>query len=252
MMSRRRRCAAALASIRLASAGLYRSLSRSILSGAKSMRRPSVASWAAGFFILLASTIAVSAHPHVWVVVKSEVLFGADGKITGIRHAWTFDEMYSAFATQGLATDGKAPTSEQLQPLAKVNVESLGEFDFFTYPKQGGEKPEFSAPIDYSLEGDANGVITLHFTLPFKTPVDAKKPFSFQIYDPTYFVSFSFEKGAAAKLAGAPPGCSTSTLDPNPLVAADTQKLSEAFFSNMSPGADFGIKLATRVVVACP
>jgi ABC-type uncharacterized transport system substrate-binding protein len=252
MTSRLRRCVAALASTHLAFARLYRFLSRSIIGGAKPMPRPSVAMWATGLLLFLASNVAACAHPHVWVVVKSEVLFSADGKITGIRHAWTFDEMYSAFATQGLGTDGKPPTSEQLQPLAKVNVESLGEFDFFTYTKHGSEKPEFGAPIDYSLEADANKVITLHFTLPLKTPVDAKKPFSFQVYDPTYFVSFTFEKGAAAKLVGPPRGCSTSTLDPNPLVATDTQKLSEAFFSNMSPGSDFGMKLASRVAVACP
>jgi ABC-type uncharacterized transport system substrate-binding protein len=218
------------------------------------MRRASVARWAAATLLLLIllPVLPAAAHPHVWVVVKSEVLFGADGRITGIRHAWTFDEMYSAFATQGLGTDGKPPTAEQLQPLAKVNVESLGEFDFFTYPKHASEKPEFAAPVDYSLEADASNVITLHFTLQFKTPVDARKPFSFQVYDPTYFVSFAFEKEAAAKLTGAPPGCSVSKLDPGPLVAADTSKLSEAFFSNMSPGADFGIKLASRVVVACP
>ena len=246
------RSVAPIASICLAFAGLYRSLCCSRIGGTKSMRKSSVPKWAAGILLVFASTVAATAHPHVWVVVKSEVLFGGDGKITGIRHAWTFDEMYSAFATQGFGTNGQAPTSEELQPLAKVNVESLAEFDFFTYPKHGGDKPEFGAPIDYSLEADANKVITLHFTLPFKTPVDAKKPLSFQVYDPTYFVSFAFDKGAAAKLVGAPPGCSTSTLDPNPLVAADTQKLSEAYFSNMSPGADFGIKLASRVVVACP
>jgi ABC-type uncharacterized transport system substrate-binding protein len=215
------------------------------------MRRASIASWAA-ILLLLASTAVASAHPHVWVVVKSEVLFGADGKITGLRHAWTFDEMYSAFATQGFGTDGKPPTSEELQPLAKVNVESLAEFDFFTYAKHGGEKPEFGNPVDYFLDIDAGKIITLHFTLPLKNPADAKKPFSFQVYDPTYFVSFAFEKGTAAKLTGAPPGCSTSTLDPAPLVATDSSKLSEAFFSNMSPGADFGIKLASRIVVACP
>jgi ABC-type uncharacterized transport system substrate-binding protein len=215
------------------------------------MRIASMARWAAATCLLLASSIGASAHPHVWVVVKSEVLFGANGKITGIRHAWTFDDMYSAFATQGLGSDGKPPTPEQLAPLAKVNVESLAEFDFFTYPKRGSEKPEFGAPIDYSLEADPKNIITLHFTLPLKTPVDAKKPFSFQVYDPTYFVSFSFDK-EPVPLKGAPPGCSTSTIDPNPLVADDTQKLSEAFFSNMSPGADFGIKLASRVVVACP
>ena len=183
---------------------------------------------------------------------KARCCSAAKARSPVIRHAWTFDEMYSAFATQGFGKDGKAPTLGRIAPLAKVNVESLAEFDFFTYAKHGGQKPEFGAPIDYSLEADANKVITLHFTLPLKTPVDAKKPFSFQVYDPTYFVSFSFDKGRGVTLVGAPPGCSTSTLDPNPLVAADTQKLSEAFFSNMSPGADFGIKLASRVMVACP
>jgi ABC-type uncharacterized transport system substrate-binding protein len=188
------------------------------------MRIASVARWTAATCFFLASQIEASAHPHVWVVVKSEVLFGPDGK---------------------------TPTPEQLAPLAKVNVESLAEFDFFTYPKRASEKPEFGAPIDYSLEADPKNVITLHFTLPLKTPVDAKKPFSFQVYDPTYFVSFSFDKEPVL-LKGAPPGCSTSTIDPNPLVADDTKKLSEAFFSNMSPGADFGMKLASRVIVACP
>src|SRR5688572_16179829 len=27
------------------------------------------------------------AHPHVWVTMKSEVVYGADGAATGIRHA---------------------------------------------------------------------------------------------------------------------------------------------------------------------
>jgi ABC-type uncharacterized transport system substrate-binding protein len=246
-----RRSAARVALLRLALAGLRRPCVAAIFRESKSMRRTPITSSAATL-LLLASTLAASAHPHVWVVVKSEVLFGAGGNITGIRHAWNFDEMYSAFATQGFSTDGKPPTAEQLQPLAKVNVESLAEFDFFTYAKHAGEKPEFAAPVDYSLEPDANNTITLHFTLPLKNPAEAKKPFSFQVYDPTYFVSFSLEKGAAAKLTGAPSGCSISTLDPPPLVATDTSKLSEAFFSNMSPGADFGIKLASRVVVACP
>ncbi len=32
------------------------------------------------------------AHPHVWATVRSEIMFGAKGQITGVRHAWTFDE----------------------------------------------------------------------------------------------------------------------------------------------------------------
>jgi ABC-type uncharacterized transport system substrate-binding protein len=42
------------------------------------------------------------AHPHVWVTMTEELLYAPDGSVTGVRHAWTFDDMFSAFATQGL------------------------------------------------------------------------------------------------------------------------------------------------------
>lgn len=204
------------------------------------------------FLLTFAGMTAARAHPHVWVAVRSEVVFGADGKILGLRNAWEFDEMYSAFAVQGLGKGGKPPTREELAPLAKTNVESLAEFDYFTYAKQNGAKVAFKAPEDVYLEANDKKIVTLHYFLPLETPVTAKKPFSFQIYDPTYFVSFSFEKKDPVKLAAAPAGCSVSLVEPAPLVAADNQKLSEAFFQNMSPGADFGMKLATRAIVACP
>jgi ABC-type uncharacterized transport system substrate-binding protein len=202
--------------------------------------------------LTLAGTNAALAHPHVWVAVRSEVLFDRDGKILGVRHAWEFDEMYSAFAVQGLGKDGKPPSKEELAPLAKTNVESLAEFDFFTYAKQNNAKVAFKPPQDVSLEADDKKIVTLRFFLPLETPVSAKKPFSFQVYDPTYFVAFGLEKKEPVKLARAPAGCSVSLVEPAPLAANENQKLSEAFFQNFSPGADFGVKLATRAIVACP
>ncbi len=202
--------------------------------------------------LTLAGTLTAHAHPHVWVAVRSEVVFGTDGKILGVRHAWEFDEMYSAFAVQGLGKNGKPPTREELAPLAKTNVESLAEFDYFTFGKQNGAKAPFKPPQDVTLEANDKKIVTLRFFLPLETPTSAKKPFSFQVYDPTYFVSFALEKKDPVKLAEAPPGCSVSLVEPAPLVATDNQKLSEAFFQNMSPGADFGMKLATRAIVACP
>jgi ABC-type uncharacterized transport system substrate-binding protein len=47
-------------------------------------------------------TTPAAAHPHVWATVHSEIVFGSDRQITGIRHAWTFDEFYTAMAIQGL------------------------------------------------------------------------------------------------------------------------------------------------------
>ncbi|HEY8009140.1 MAG TPA: DUF1007 family protein [Methylocella sp.] len=198
------------------------------------------------------SASAAAAHPHVWVTARAQVVFNAQGQIEAIRNAWVFDEMYSAFATQGLGKDGQLLSKDELAPLAKTNVESLEEFDYFTYAKAASQKIEFGAPADYSLEQRQDKLVVLRFTLPLKTPTSATRAFSFQVYDPTYFVAFEMEKDNPVNLAGAPKGCSINVLGSNPLAASDTKKLSESFFSGLSPGTDFGVKLASRIIVACP
>jgi len=202
---------------------------------------------------LIAGCSAVSAHPHVWVTVKSELVYAPDGPITGVRHAWTFDDMFSTFAIQGIESKKKDQfTREELAPLAQVNVDSLKEYDFFTYAKVANAKVEFGTPIDYSLEQREDKLVVLRFTLPLKTPASAAKAFSFQVYDPTYFVAFEMEKQDPVGMASAPKGCSVNLLGSKPLAVEDTKKLSESFFSGLSPGYDFGIKLASRIIVACP
>jgi ABC-type uncharacterized transport system substrate-binding protein len=203
----------------------------------------------AGFGLL---PLPARAHPHVWVVARAEILFAPDGKVVAIRHAWTFDEMYSAFATQGLGKDGKPPTREELAPLAKTNVESLAEFQYFTAAKTGPKFYEFNAPTDYELEADDKKLVTLRFTLPLKTPVSAQKPFTLMVYDPTYFVSFELAKADPVALKNAPAGCSLTTLKPEPLNSADKGKLDESFFTGLPISSDFGIKLAPRSILACP
>ncbi len=201
---------------------------------------------------LTAGAGAADAHPHVFVTAKEQVIFGADGKITGIRAAWTFDDMYSSFATQGLGDPDKILTKAQLAPLAKTNVDSLAEFGWFTVGKTGGKPVLFNDPVDYSLEEGQDKLVTLVFTLPLKTPTATGAFFSLQVYDPTYFVAFDYDSKEPLTLVNAPAGCSTSVAKPKPLDNTDSQKLSEAFFSNMSPGMDFGIKLAPRAIIACP
>ena len=192
------------------------------------------------------------AHPHVFVTAREQVVFAPDGKVTGVRAAWTFDDMYSSFVTQGLGTPGQLLTGDQLAPLAKTNVESLAEFGYFTTAKMGGHAVEFGEPEDYRLEESPDKLVTLFFTLPLKVPVKPVPALSVSVYDPTYFVDFQMAEHDPVALVSAPSGCSTSVIKPRPLDASDDQKLSEAFFANMSPGQDFGIKLASKVMVACP
>jgi hypothetical protein len=118
--------------------------------------------------LLLFSATAADAHPHVWLTFKSEMVYGPNGALAAVRHVWTFDEMFSTFATQGLDKNGDGKLSrEELAELAEVNVTSLKEFDYFTVAKAGGKPVPFEPPTDYWLE-HANSQLTLHFTLPVK------------------------------------------------------------------------------------
>ena len=95
-------------------------------------------------FAALATASPAAAHPHVWITAKSEMVYAPDGSITGVRHAWTFDDVFSTYALQGIETKTKGVyTKEQLAPLAQTNVESLKEFNFFTFAKTDGRKAKF-------------------------------------------------------------------------------------------------------------
>jgi len=185
------------------------------------------------------------AHPHVWVTMKSELVYAPDGSITGVRHAWTFDDMFSAFATQGLDSKKKGEfTREELAPLAEVNVTSLKEFDFFTYAKVDGKKTPFGDPVDYYLDY-ANNVLTLNFTLPLKQPAKAKT-LLLDVYDPTYFVDFSFDEKDPVALKGAPAGCKLVVKRPT-----EAGQMGEAFFNSLDAN-NYGAQFANKISVTCP
>jgi ABC-type uncharacterized transport system substrate-binding protein len=164
---------------------------------------------AAAALSFLAVTNTASAHPHVWVTIRSELLYASDGSVTGVRHTWTFDEMFSAFATTGLPKTNGTFTHDTLQPLAKENIDELKGYAYFTYAKINGrrQKDAFGAPIDSWAEYDPNRtVLTLHFTLPFKRPVKTKS-LEIDVYDPEFFIDFGFAKSKPVTLVGAPAQC---------------------------------------------
>lgn len=205
-----------------------------------------------GLAVCAATSGSALAHPHVWVTARAQLNFDASGKVTSLRHSWTFDEAYSAFQIQGLGTDGKLPTREQLAPLAKVNMESLAEFGYFTVLKVGGKQQEMGTPGNEHLDVGADKLVTLTYDLHLNVPVAAKPAMTLQVYDPEFFVQFDFAPEDAVALNGAPSGCSNSSSKPKELEGADAQRLKDVAGTNESPGINFGIKLATRVLIACP
>lgn len=191
------------------------------------------------------------AHPHVWVTFRSEIVYGADGRATAVRHAWTFDEMFSAYALQGISHARKGIyTREELRSLAQTNMTSLSEYAFFTYAKADGNKATFAAPVDYWLEYK-DPSLTLHFTLPLKSPVVAKT-MTVDIYDPSMFVDFAFAQGSAVALAGAPAACRLAIERPHEPTAADLQRLNQLDSKPLAASDPWGQTFANKIRVACP
>ncbi|MBA2397825.1 MAG: DUF1007 family protein [Bradyrhizobium sp.] len=194
-------------------------------------------------------TSSAQAHPHVWITAKSEVVYAADGAIAGVRHAWTFDDMFSTYALQGIETKTKGVYSrEQLAPLAQTNIEALKEFGYFTFAKADGKKERFLEPVDYYLEFK-DDALTLHFMLPAKAPFKAKQT-ALEVFDPAFFIDFKFDEKEPIKLVGAPADCKLGFQRPND-GTANAQRLNENNFAS-GDNSNYGAMYANKILVDCP
>jgi ABC-type uncharacterized transport system substrate-binding protein len=201
----------------------------------------------AAMFALGATT--AQAHPHVWITARSELIYAPDGSISGVRHAWTFDDMFATYALQGIETKTKGAYSrEELAPLAQTNVESLKEFAYFTFAKADGKKEKFLEPVDYYLDYD-NTALTLHFTLPLTAPVKPKQ-LVLEVYDPSFFIDFSLADKNPVKLVGAPAACQMKFERPSD-GSANAQQLGEQNFLS-GANANYGAMFANKITVDCP
>jgi len=193
--------------------------------------------------------VAAEAHPHVWIKARSELIYAPDGSITGVRHAWTFDDMFSTYALQGIETKVKGTFSrEELAPLAQTNVESLKEYAYFTFAKADGKKERFLEPVDYFLDY-SDAALTLHFTLPAKTPFKGRQV-ALEVFDPEFFIDFTYADKDPIRLVGAPADCRIAFQRPND-GAAGAQKIGERNFLN-GDNSNYGAMFANKVTVECP
>ena len=213
---------------------------------------------AASLALLAVSVSGALAHPHVFVDARVEVVFDKEGQISALRHVWRFDDAFSAFASQGLDADGDGNLSiDELKPLAKVNVESLKDYDYFTYLKVAGRRIGFKIPTEYWLQSN-DGFLTLFYTLPLMQTVkpDASGV-TIDVYDPGYFVDYQFVEKDPAKLVDAPATCTMEAkrkADPDAATAAilgqfpASERELPANLKAMTSAGD----MANRVVVKCP
>lgn len=219
---------------------------------------PLLASTLAAAASLLGATLGAvpaAAHPHVWVTYETTVAY-ENGSVVGFDHVWTFDDMYTTMAVEGLDKNGDGKYSrEELAELADVNMQGLKDFDYFTFAKLGTTDLKLAPPKDAWLEHTGQ-VLRLHFRVPLAQPVLADaKGFSFAIYDPSFFIAFEPEQTGAVKLsAGAPDGCKAVMDAPPSDENAEELKrklLDDAFAQQLGQSTNIGGGFTKTISIVC-
>ncbi len=137
------------------------------------------ASFAPFFFI---------AHPHVFIDNRTSVIFDDTG-LTGFRHEWTFDEMFSSTIIHefDLNADGKFDENE-IKEVIKGAFSNLKEHNYFTYITINGNQFKIKGFEDFHAEIDSGSMI-YYFFLPCEVPAtSSNQEVKIAVYDPTYFV----------------------------------------------------------------
>lgn len=202
--------------------------------------------------ILMAAPRAASAHPHVWVTVRAEILVDADKKLVGMLHTWTFDQEYSAFATLNLdsAHDGK-PDPAKLAELARTQLGNLAEYHFFTKAKVNGSTVAFGKPRDESLVFQ-DGRLTLRFLLPFAQAAKLRVA-SVEVNDDSFFVAFNVSRDAGAvRVSGPTTGCAPSVIRPRSEAQEGQQLIPDADAAASDNAVRIATDYVTHIIVACP
>ena len=144
------------------------------------------------------------AHPHVWIDMRSDVVFNEDGLITGLNLSWSFDDGYTQMALDGLDANGDGVYSQdELNPLTKENMNSLKDYDYFTVMRFNGKVLPFGEVTEFGQIW-SNNKLELHFQVPLKTPIDpVQGEFVVKVYDPEFFIAIDYEKDEPVSVIGA-------------------------------------------------
>jgi len=196
------------------------------------------------------------AHPHVWLTMRSDVVFTGDGLIKGVNLEWTFDDNYTLMALEGLDTNGDSVYSQaELAPLTKENIASLKDYSFFTVMRFGGEKLEIGEVTEFGQIW-SNGKLALHFHVPLKTPADPRKgEFMVKVYDPDFFIAMDYAPDDPVTVIGAmPPACKLAVKPvPTDAELEQTRTMLSTKGKDWQPEAneDFGAMFAQPVAISC-
>ncbi len=196
------------------------------------------------------------AHPHVWITMRSDIVFTDDGLIKGINLEWSFDDAYTQMALDGLDTDGDGVYSQaELEPLTKENIASLKDYEFFTVMRVDGQKQAIGEVTEFGQIW-SNEKLALHFQVPLKSPADPRAgAFVVKVYDPDFFIAMDYDQNDPVSVIGNMPAACKLDVKPVPTDAEldQTRAMLATKGKDWTPevAEDFGAMFAQPVSIQC-
>ena len=192
----------------------------------------------------------LAAHPHAWIDLRVSVHFSDDGEVASIRQEWTFDPTYSHLLLEDMAADHPQLDLETaLQWMAERMLGNLHEYGYFTEIALGERPLEPARPHHATLHLTQRR-LQLRFGLPIDGPrPDSRKPLTYRVYDPTYWIEILHDPGDVIHLEGGE-GCSAHLRPPRPeaWLVAYAATLNR---DQRAPIDDLGRPFAEVVVIEC-
>ena len=188
----------------------------------------------------------VFAHPHVFVDVDLSMEVTEDGAVRRLRQEWTFDDMYSAFAVQGLPGPRGNPAPEGLARLAEEMMDKLDAVDYFTTASAPDQDLQAIGAEDARVVLQ-DGRLRLSFSVLLRAIKGTPKAVNVRVFDPQYVVAITLKE--PVRLIG-PVHCRFSILKPGALGEDEARQLDDSRRTNQL-SIDFGGKLAATVALNC-
>ncbi len=154
------------------------------------------------------------AHPHVFIDTGLTLVMDTDGKLTGIRVTWAYDELYSLLVMEEYGVDDDYDgvlRPDEIETLNGFDMNWVPGFDGDSYLQSDGRPIALSGPLDPSTTVEDGRVVTTH-TRRLETPLEITAPVSVKAYDPTFYTAYSVSRGVSVEGAA---GCSATVVPAN-------------------------------------
>ena len=130
-----------------------------------------------------------AAHPHVFIENKVAFVFDA-GKVTALRLAWAFDDVFSDSLLMQFDADGDGMFDDlESKAVGEGTLPNLKMFHYFTYVFVDGKQLDPIDPTEFVARADDRRIVTFQMKVPLPQPVDpSTAALATEIYDSEYYV----------------------------------------------------------------